>query len=145
MGPDSEDENGEVEGKSTRATTLAATALVLTLFALGAILVPNYLRHAQHRDFGQCQAHVNNIAIALQVYRADHEGRLPATLGHLIPQYLSAIPICPANGYDTYSDSFERLESRPPLRFRVGCRGYHGPDVPRGAPVYDSQRGFLKP
>jgi hypothetical protein len=38
------------------------------------------------------------VVLAVALYRADHGGRLPATLGELVPDYLSAVPADPLAG-----------------------------------------------
>jgi hypothetical protein len=54
----------------------------------------------------ECQANLEEISIALDVYAAEHHG-YPGSLQPLVPTYLEAIPHCPNSSSDTYSEGYE--------------------------------------
>lgn len=85
-----------------------------------------------------------SIANALEMYAGDHDGQLPDNLSELTPTYLKYVPVCPAAGRDTYSESYFRLRTREGVGYRVSCGGHNhlGAGV-RGAdlPTYHSGVG----
>ena len=60
------------------------------------------------------------VALAIRLYRADHGGAWPASLGELVPAYLPAIPIDPlaSNG-----SPLHYVQDAPGWEVSAGCRG----------------------
>lgn len=80
-------------------------AIVTTLIALTAFTaVRNTWRSEEHLD--ACEANLKNIGTAMEMYARDYSGRYAGQLSDLTPQYMAALPTCPAAGFDTYSAGF---------------------------------------
>ena len=53
-----------------------------------------------------CQANLEQIVNAVELYTLDNQGKCPTALDKLVPKYLKSLPVCPVAGVDTYSRSF---------------------------------------
>ena len=112
--------------------------LVLVSAALGigaSLVLPHYVRDAGAGKLSGCSSNLKNIGTALEMYRKDHGGRFPETLGLLAPHYLREIPACPGAGRDTYSESYRAGLTD----FTLLCQGH---DNPSDFPRYSSTRGL---
>lgn len=69
--------------------------------------------------------------LAIKLYSADHEGKLPVTLAELVPNYLPAVPLDP---FDPSHHTIQYLpQHNPPVLYSVG---YDGKDDSRlGMPL----------
>ena len=93
------------------------------LFA--AVLQPDPFRSHALGGAAACQAHLQALRTAVELYARDSEGRVPLELSRLVPRYLQALPTCPAADKDTYSPGYLPRGSRD--GFDLACRGfYHG-------------------
>ena len=79
--------------------TLLGLLIVLGMLGLlAALIVPSFLRsQAQGRWSACAKGGLHNIAVALEMYASDHDGRYPNELSQLTPDYLVEIPVCPEN------------------------------------------------
>jgi hypothetical protein len=85
----------------------------LTRFhTLTGLLIPGYERSLQKQLRFITEQRAMRTAVAIEQYRADHNGELPANLSELIPEYLSAV----------FEDPMEETSS--PLKYRVRDPGY---------------------
>lgn len=104
-----------------------------------------FLAHmANAKDDGElmtCKVNLKNFATALEMWSSDHQGRYPATLAEITPDYLRIIMVCPAHGKDTYSSTYEATTN--PDHFRLNCSGGH-PGGTLGYPAYDSDTGLVE-
>lgn len=86
-----------------------------------------------------CSSNLKNIATALEMYSTDYQGRYPAKLAELTPDYLRSIPQCPAAGSDSYSATYKHTDK--PYSFEVACQGdHHGQGT--NLPSYNSETGI---
>jgi hypothetical protein len=112
--------------------------------ALSAILVTNFRRAKAQGQVTACKSNLRNIGVALEMYATDNRGRYPDTLAKLTPNYLKAIPTCPAAGRDTYSEGY--TSTATPDTYAFCCKGYYHkaagyePDFPR----YNSTEGLIE-
>ena len=84
--------------------TLIELMIVIAIIAiLAAILVPNFIRARAQGQLTACKSNCKNLGTALEMYSTDWNGKYPAALSGLIPNYLKVIPECPSAGTDTYS------------------------------------------
>ncbi|MBI2263595.1 MAG: hypothetical protein HYU64_00245 [Armatimonadetes bacterium] len=72
----------------------------------------------------KCIENLNEVATACEAYKQDHDGRYPTTLIEMVPDYLDAIPACPAAGIDTYSASYTTTQAPEPT-FTIACKGHY--------------------
>jgi type II secretory pathway pseudopilin PulG len=77
--------------------SLIQTIVVLAIIAtVGSLTVPSIARAKRETRVLQCVGQMNEIAVALQKYRDDHQGRPPIMLYELVPKYLGSEKlICP--------------------------------------------------
>ena len=89
----------------------------------------------------QCERNQSNLAIAMEMYSTDNEGRFPRVMSRVVPTYLKMLPTCPAAGRDTYSSAFRSSSS--PDAYTIACGGTNHADVglPAGFPIYTSTHG----
>lgn len=87
-----------------------------------------------------CKSNLKNLGTALEMYSTDFGGRFPTTLRPLVPQYLRAIPECPAARKDTYHVSYRR--SANPDAYTFFCSGHHHPALKPDKPGYNSHTGL---
>ncbi len=119
------------------------------LFLGGAFL---YIPMTESRAAGQltaCKSNMKNIATGLEMWSSDHAGHYPDSLSSLVPDYLKAIPECPAAGADTYSQTYRkyRPDDQAYEGYEFYCQGYHHDGVPGLAadyPRYNSYDGLLE-
>jgi hypothetical protein len=65
------------------------------LHMLASVLLPAWGRAAQQDYKAIADRRMTAVALAARLYALDHDGRLPPTLGDLVPRYLPAVPIDP--------------------------------------------------
>lgn len=90
-----------------------------------------------------CSNNLKNIATALEMYSTDYQGRYPAKLSQLTPNYLKTIPTCPGADADSYSATYRRTVK--PDTFRLHCAGENHAPWPPNTPAYSSDQGLATP
>jgi hypothetical protein len=99
------------------------------LYLLVRILAPSIDRAVAQHFAGRATRHLAATALAITLYRADHDGAFPTKLDELVPKYLPAVPADPL----ATADSRVRYiadEGRPRL-YSVGEDGADDGGVPR--------------
>lgn len=131
--------------------TLIELMIVIAIIAiLAAILVPNFIRARAQGQLTACKSNLKNIGTALEMYSTDWSGKYPANTGLLTPNYLKAIPECPAAATNTYNAAFG-----PSAAFNTGsytdyyyvaCNGAnHLPvSVTGNFPAYNGIQGLIE-
>ena len=91
-----------------------------------------------------CEGNLKNLGTAIEMYATDHQGQYPASIKEITPNYLRAVPKCPAYGKDSYSTNYKRTvdPDNGATMFSVRCTGPHKGTKPSTGPVYDSVRGL---
>lgn len=80
--------------------------LLLTLVLLALVGADQYLRHRRaSSDLEACRRHVERLAGAVESHTR-RKGRPPETLDRLVPETLSALPLCPAANAESYSAGY---------------------------------------
>ena len=87
---------------------LVLTTIIIIIMVFGALALRSQLEGAmiqrqrvQAREHADLTADENNLRLivpAVQEYRRDHKGKLPKFPDALVPRYLRALPVDPANG-----------------------------------------------
>lgn len=107
-------------------------------------------------EFRNCKSNLKNIGTALEMWSTDHEGKYPASLAELTPDYLKYIPACPAAGKDTYSGTYSSFHDPAGRKFdgqdgvkdcyQFECAGHNHAnlDVPANYPNYNGIRGIIE-
>jgi hypothetical protein len=134
------------QGLHFRATGIGTGPLFVAGLS-AAILVPNFSRARADGQLTACKSNLKNIGTALEMWATDHEGRYPESLQQLTPEYLRAIPECPAAGMDTYSDSYtmSKGEDAQGDSFELYCKGHnHAERLEEDFPRYNSLQGILE-
>lgn len=81
--------------------TLVEIMIVVAIIGLlAAIAIPNFVQARTSAQTNACISNLKQIEGAMVLYNLDN-GSDPAALSDLAPDYLKAVPSCPANGtYD---------------------------------------------
>ena len=96
----------EVEMKFKRGFTLIELLVVIAIITLlASIAVPNYLKQLEKTKVGKATADIMLLRKSVDLFRANHEGTLPESLGVLASEkYLSkAVPADPWGGTYVYT------------------------------------------
>lgn len=80
-------------------TEVGMVAVMAVLLSLTGLWWSHKQREEQHAD---CRTTLKNVGTALEMYSTDASGRYPPRLEALVPNYLKAMPTCPASGKATY-------------------------------------------
>jgi hypothetical protein len=96
----------------------------------------------------ECGENLTTIATACDMYSTDNEGAYPKTLAELVEigYYLPEVPLCPAAGKDTYSETYKVARSGDDdtgLMISLHCQGHHHDDLEADKPSYDSGEGLV--
>ena len=125
-------------------TLIELLTVIAVIAILAAILVPNFIRVRSKSQLTACKSNLKNMATAIEIYSAEHAAKFPPSLPTLTPNYIRAVPECPAIGTDTYSASFSSTNN--PSYFLIRCEGpnHVGVDVSPNYPQWDSADGLLE-
>ena len=84
--------------KSNQGMTAVEISIILAiLLLLAAISVPALFQNQQKKQAAKCAMNLDAIATACKKHAAE-KGGFPDTLASLVPDYLPAVPACPAGG-----------------------------------------------
>ncbi|MCD4784148.1 MAG: hypothetical protein K8T10_10045 [Candidatus Eremiobacteraeota bacterium] len=124
------------------------------------ILLSRYCPLMVHSHFTFCISNLQNIGIALEIYKRDNNGRYPKELADLTPNYLSKLPRCMlrklekgsigARYYKTVygisADDYKYVISQNRKAFTVYCggRNHQGFAIPGNYPQYTSKTGLIR-
>lgn len=97
----------------------------------------------KRKGFPLCQQNLRNIAVALEEYKKEHDGKYPRNLDSLIPEYLKQIPKCPSAEKDTYSSGYEVNGEGD--AFTLYCKGlnHYFSGVDENYPRFYSKSGLV--
>lgn len=134
-------------GDFTRIITILVWIIFGFTFLSTAVLA--YGKFEMQRDYGKfisCQSNCKNIGTALEMWSTDNRGHYPKSLKQITPNYLKAIPTCPAAGKDTYSSSYA-MTMQPRDFYSFCCKGKNHASlgIPADYPKYDSSKGITVP
>ncbi|MCA9780995.1 MAG: hypothetical protein KC800_29955, partial [Candidatus Eremiobacteraeota bacterium] len=96
----------------------------------------------------ECKSNLKNLATAMEMYSTDYGGRYPDKTAALVPNYLVAIPECPAAGKDTYSDFLQTgleaagNEAGYQDYYYFECHGHHHKELEADYPRYTAIIGL---
>lgn len=124
--------------------------LCLAIYVLLEIIYPRALAlitgmvPSSSRQYAACQSNLKMVAAALDEYADNNEGVLPENHFQLIPDYLQALPQCPAAKRMSYHTEFRTAGTGE--HYRVICAGgYHRMQGCTGRfPALDSALGMMK-
>ena len=94
--------------KFKKGFTLIELLVVIAIITLlASIAVPNYLKQLEKTKVGKATADIMLLRKSVDLFRANHEGTLPESLGVLVSEkYLSkAVPDDPWGGAYVYTPS----------------------------------------
>jgi prepilin-type N-terminal cleavage/methylation domain-containing protein len=131
--------------------TLIELMIVIAIIAiLAAILVPNFIRARAQGQLTACKSNLKNIGTALEMYSTDWAGKYPSGTSLLTPNYLKAIPECPAASSNTYGAAFSTGAPFNPDSYTdyyyIDCQGgWHEPvSVTGNYPAYNGIQGLIE-
>lgn len=98
--------------------------ILLALALLLMVGVDQYLRHKRAvQDLATCRRQVDRLASAVESHTR-RQGRPPQSLDRLVPRTISALPMCPAAGAETYSAGYKTSRRKDgSWLVIVGCAG----------------------
>jgi len=137
---------GHRANRRSRGMTLLEITITIAIIALLAgILLPNLVRSSAQSRLSSCKTNLRNVATAIEMYALDSGAQPPATLARILPDYLSAIPRCPATDHDTYSGGYTWVNL--PMAYTISCQGENHSSVglPPDFPSYVFGMGFQEP
>lgn len=131
------------EGVRYRGQGFSNGGLIIVGSVGAAILVPNFIRARGQGQMTACKSNLKNIGTGLEMWSTDYSGEYPETLDQLTPNYLRAIPTCPAAGEDTYSAGYSRSKEK---YYEFYCGGHHhrALGVPGDYPRYNGLSGLIE-
>lgn len=132
-------------GKRDWGFTMIELLTVIAIIAiLAGILIPNFLRVRGTSQLTACKSNLKNMATAIEMYSAENAAKFPPGLALVTPNYMRAVPTCPAVGINTYSASFTSTIN-PPF-FMIQCEGANHTSVDTNAnfPQWSSADGLLE-
>lgn len=112
-----------------------------------AILVPNFVRARAGGQLTACKSNLKNIGTACEMWSTDNAGKYPPNIGVLSPNYLRAIPQCPAAERDTYSASYALRKGSGGFEiYEIYCSGanHTSVSVPSDYPRYNGEVGLIE-
>jgi competence protein ComGC len=116
-------------------------AIIGILFMM---IVPKIIRAKYQGHLSSCQNNLRNLAVALENYRTDHDGRYASDLDILFnSRYISQNPKCPSNG-----TAYGYLKSSGDDTYTIRCNGVHYMVLPQvipsiNYPQYTPSAGML--
>jgi len=132
--------------KTSKGFTLIELMVVITIMVIlmSMFVGLSYMRSRARAQYMSCTENLRSIATGLAMYATEHGGRYPESIDSLTPNYIHAIPTCPAAGADTYSETY--TYSTNPDDFTINCNGsYHGiVGIQTGFPQYTSSFGLIE-
>ncbi|MCE1247254.1 MAG: hypothetical protein LWY06_11470 [Firmicutes bacterium] len=112
-------ESGRLPEKFNYRMIIAVSIVFLIACSAAGYWYSYYQQSRRH--YRECKANLEIIGIAIYKYADDHNGKCPFSLEDLVPDYLPAIPCCPAAGKNTYS----RLYRKSDVNCSFCCAGGH--------------------
>lgn len=130
--------------RRTLGFTLIELMIVIAIIAiLAAVLIPNIIRARGRSLLTACTTNLRNIGTAVEMYNVDNNGRYPAGLGGLTPNYIKTVPTCPSAGSDSYSGSYS--SGIIPDTYEVFCQGsFHSGFTDQDYPRFDAAQGLIE-
>lgn len=93
----------------------------------------------------ECRSHLHNLDAAIHNFQQDN-GKLPDSLDHLVPKYLSVVPECPSRNRYILKSSAELAGNEQPddKRWELQClgEGHLSEGIPSGYPRLSSHEGL---
>jgi hypothetical protein len=115
-----------------------------------AVLMPNFVRARSQGQLTGCKSNLKNIGTAMEMYSTDYTGKYPDSMEKLTPNYLRALPECPAAEKVTYrahmgpnaKGNTEKYEDY----YYIECAGHNhqAVSVPADFPAYSGIQGLLE-
>jgi len=126
-------------------TLIELLTVITVLGVLAAVLIPRFWLAYDRAKLTACKSNLQNIATGLHVYASEYDSLFPNELGNLIPNYMKAIPLCPATKTITYTAGYEVNYTL--TSFTLSCHGTNHPTVGMGAnePYYIFGQGMGPP
>lgn len=80
--------------------------VTVVIAMLASILLANYRNSLGRTNVAACEENLRNIGTSIQTYAVEYNGNPPPGLSRLTPNYIQAIPTCPAAVKDTYTGGY---------------------------------------
>lgn len=128
---------GEVKNRQRSIVSL------LVIFVVVALAVRYLLYRDPRRQLTECKSNQKNIGTAMEMYSTDWSGHYPDRLTKLVPNYLDALPTCPAAGAMTYQMEYGPKAAHNKASFSdyyyLYCAGqnHSRAGLPENTPAYD--------
>ncbi|MDQ7826336.1 MAG: DUF3352 domain-containing protein [Candidatus Eremiobacteraeota bacterium] len=112
-------------------------------YEIGEIMIDSLFRKLnidqKSKNYQECCNNLSNMAIAMDIYRIDHSKKLPVSLDDLVPDYLQALPRCPAGGGYLF-------EPQPDGGYLIKCHSdaHKSSGIKGDNPCYSSSEGIVE-
>ncbi|MBV8366032.1 MAG: zinc-ribbon domain-containing protein [Candidatus Eremiobacteraeota bacterium] len=119
---------------------IIAVALVIVgipfLAIIAAILIPNFLHARSEAELAADEQNLKSIAVAVERYAVDHDGKYPDDLPQLVPAYISKLPAVPGGDGTGAYDYHHPASVQPDAKYEIWDDGSMDPTtmsrLPRG-------------
>jgi hypothetical protein len=101
-------------------TRLAAIAIACGFLF---VVTGNFFKARNRGEFNSCSTALRTISGALDIYTAEHKGRLPSDLSRLQPEYLKSVGVCPRQPHPHYDYRVLHRDGKP--AYVLSCPGGH--------------------
>jgi hypothetical protein len=126
----------------------AVTVIIAGWTVLAFPLIHSMIQQKVSSQLLACEVNLENVGAALEMYSSDWSGQYPDQAdmaGHLVPNYLKSMPICPTSkhgyAFEVGPDAPSN-ESRHEDYYFVFCQGNNHPDSPPDYPRYSIIEGL---
>ncbi len=123
--------------------------LVISVIGGGSFLWYSAYIRTRLAFFEECKVNIRKISDALVLYAGVHDGKYPAKLEELVPEYMEKLPDCPSAGFASYHLGYQYYNNeKDPTEnaYTIFCFGENHGAVTNSAnyPLYSSRQGFFE-
>ncbi|HZV79373.1 MAG TPA: zinc ribbon domain-containing protein [Candidatus Binatus sp.] len=108
---------GWVLGLIVAAALLLLGIPFLAIFA--AILIPNFMHARDESMLAADKANLKQLAMAVETYAIDHEGKYPDDLPQLVPKYITKLPAVPGGDGTGAYDYHHPASVQPDAKYEI--------------------------
>ncbi len=134
---------GQLNGYGDLGEAFLGTVVVASnsMEYLAQSLKDDLSRSRSSGPFVACKTNLKSIATACEMWSTDYSGKYPERLDQLTPDYLRAMPTCPASHLEY---TYEALQEEGYDSYRIVCTGHAHPETEADHPQYSGMVGLIE-